>query len=194
MPTIADIQRLLALPADGTWSPTDQQALLKASGTVKKRVQSLLSVTPDGIWMTKSQGALNELRALAGDDWIYCQASSFADPKDVAAFKRCKQGGKTDLQCFAVGDNGVGQFGVITAQDVTPYVAVHHDDMVSRWGSEHGAALREVELIIAGHPEPIIAKVGDRISERGRIDCNPAILKIAGRKAPMMTGAQWRWR
>lgn len=35
-------------------------------------------------------------------------ASSFADPADVAAFRRCKEQGKSDDECFKVGDNGVG--------------------------------------------------------------------------------------
>jgi len=39
-------------------------------------------------------------------------ASSFADPADVRAFKRCKAQGKTDQECFRVGDNGVGCWGM----------------------------------------------------------------------------------
>jgi hypothetical protein len=36
------------------------------------------------------------------------KASSFADPADVVAVKKCLKSSKTENQCFAVGDNGVG--------------------------------------------------------------------------------------
>lgn len=38
-------------------------------------------------------------------------ASSFADPPDVAAFRRCKADGHDDDYCFGKGDNGVGLWG-----------------------------------------------------------------------------------
>jgi hypothetical protein len=41
------------------------------------------------------------------------KASSFADPADVAVYKRCLKSGKTPVQCFAVGDNGVGLWATI---------------------------------------------------------------------------------
>ncbi|MFZ2276307.1 MAG: hypothetical protein WAW39_00855 [Prosthecobacter sp.] len=192
MISIADIQTLLKLPADGTWSPTDQAALLKASAAVKKRIQAGLGVVVDGDWGPKSQGALNALSDEDGRAWIICKASSFADPADIRAFKRCKaQPGKTDLQCFKVGDNGVGESGVITSQINTAYIAVHHDFMVSRWGSRHAAWLREVEVIANG--VRFTAKVGDRISERGRIDLNPACQVIINKDAPFVIDAKWRW-
>lgn len=189
--TIADIQTLLKVPADGTWSPTDQAALLKASVAIKKRIQSGLGVLVDGQWGPKSQGALNLLAYKGTLTWIACEASSFADPADLRAFERCKATGKTNLQCFAVGDNGVGECGVITSQEHTPYVAVHLDFMVSRWGSKHAAWLREVEVVANG--VTFRAKVGDRISAKGRIDLNPACLKLINKPAPLKTAAKWRW-
>lgn len=189
--TIADIQTLLKVPADGTWSPTDQAALNKASVAIKKLVQQGLGVLVDGQWGPKSQGALNVLVYKGTLTWIACEASSFADPADLRAFERCKTTGKTDLQCFAVGDNGIGEPGVITAQEHTPYVAVHNDFMVSRWGSKHAAWLREVEVVANG--VTFRAKVGDRISARGRIDLNPACLKLINKPAPLKIAAKWRW-
>ncbi|MFZ2279293.1 MAG: hypothetical protein WAW39_15985 [Prosthecobacter sp.] len=191
MTSITAIQTLLKLPADGTWSPTDQAALLKAPVTIKKRIQAWLGVVVDGLWGAKSQGALNGLNSSGVDSWIYCEASSFADPADLRAFKQCKATGKTDLQCFAVGDNGVGECGVITSQEHTPYVAVHKDFMISRWGSKGAAWLREVEVFANG--VTFRAKVGDRISARGRIDLNPACLKLINKPAPLKTAAKWRW-
>lgn len=191
MTTIADIQKLLKLPADGTWSPTDQAALLKSPVTIKKRIQAGLGVVVDGDWGPKSQDALNLLAYRGTLTWISCEASSFADPADLRSFKRCKATGKTDLQCFAVGDNGVGECGVITSQEHTPYVAVHKDFMISRWGSKSAAWLREVEVVANG--VTFRAKVGDRISAKGRIDLNPACLKLINKPAPLKTAAKWRW-
>ena len=182
---------MLGVPADGTWSPTDQAALIKAADDIKRDIQRLLHVTVDGSWGMQSQGALNALRASLGDDWIYCKASSFADPKDVVAFKRCKATGRSDVSCFAVGDNGVGEYGDITAQTETLFIAVHEEFMISRWGSVHAAAHREVQLMING--KLCSPKVGDRISEKGRVDLNPAILKFYDLKAPLLIDARWRW-
>lgn len=188
---VVTFQTLLKLPVDGTWSPTDQAALLKASPTIKKRIQKVLRVEEDGVWGPMSQAALNAWCMTCSGLWIECEASSFADPADIVAFKRCKATGKSDVKCFEVGDNGVGQFGDITAQELKPFVAVHKDFMISKWGSVHAAAHRDVELCING--QMIIAKVGDRISARGRIDCNPAVLRLLKLKAPLKIAAKWRW-
>lgn len=191
MPSIADIQTLLNQPADNTWSPLDQAALIKASDAVKRKIQALLGVVVDGRWGSQSQNKLNKLRAWSGDHWVFCQASSFADPADLASFKKCKTTGKTDVQCFAVGDNGIGQFGDITAQTHTPYVAVHKSFMIARWGSVLASAHRKVELLINGKSHVVI--VGDRISAPGRIDLNPAAYLLWNLKAPLKIDAQWRW-
>lgn len=188
--TIAKIQGLIKQPPDGTWSPTDQAALAGASVSVKQKVQALLGVVTTGWWGPISQGALDALN-LAQDGWTVCEASSFADPKDLEAFKACKRKGKTDLQCFAVGDNGVGQFGDITAQTVTPFVAIHRDYMISRWGSIHAAAHREVLIWIGGLIQKM--KVGDRISARGRIDLNPAACNLWKLRPPVKVVCRWKW-
>ncbi|MCF7788630.1 MAG: hypothetical protein K9N47_21080 [Prosthecobacter sp.] len=191
MTTITEIQTLLKVPADGTWSPTDQAALLKASAAIKKRIQQGLGVLVDGRWGPKSQGALNGLAFEASGEWIVCEASSFADPADLRSFKKCKATGKSDLKCFAVGDNGVGESGVITAQEHTPYVAIHDRFLLSRWGSRHAAWLRKVEVVANGRQ--FIAQVGDRISAQGRIDLNPACLLLINKQAPLKIDAKWRW-
>ena len=188
---ITTIQTVLKQPVDGTWSPLDQAALLKASAAVKKRIQAMLQVKQDGDWGPVSQGALNAWCETCGSAWIECEASSFADPADIRAFKKCKATGKSDVKCFAVGDNGVGESGVITAQEHTPYVAIHHAFLVSRWGSRHAAWLREVEVI--ANNVRFVAKVGDRISAKGRIDLNPACLRLIYKPAPLKIAAKWRW-
>jgi peptidoglycan hydrolase-like protein with peptidoglycan-binding domain len=152
-------------------------------------IQTILGVTADGIWGPKSQAALN--REIGTASGFNCDASSFADPADVEAFKRCKATGKTDLQCFAVGDNGIGQFGKITAQDHTPMVAVHSDAMKAKWGSITGAAHRPVRVTVNG--KTVDATVEDRISELGRIDLNPAAAKQLGLKPPFVVPCSWNW-
>jgi hypothetical protein len=109
----------------------------------------------------------------------------------LVAFKKCKATGKTDLQCFKVGDNGIGQFGKITAQEDTPMVAVHADSMKAKWGSVAGAAHRRV--MVEANGEKVEASVEDRISAPGRIDLNPAAAKALGLKPPFLVDCTWRW-
>lgn len=190
MPTIADIQKLIKQPADNTWSPQDQAALIKAERDTKRQVQKLLGVLVDGLWMGKSQAALQALID-AQEGWISCKASSFADPADLVGFRNCKKKGHSDLFCFNYGDNGIGQFGDITAQTVTPYVAIHRSYMISRWGSVLASAHREVFVCINNSVQRI--KVGDRISAKGRIDLNPAAYGLWKLTAPLMIDAKWKW-
>lgn len=120
-----------------------------------------------------------------------CTASSFADPADIRAFLRCKATGKSDLACFAVGDNGIGQFGKITAQEHTPMVAVHKSAMIAKWGTVAGAAHKGV--IVSANGRVIRATVEDRISAPGRIDLNPACAKLLGLHPPFTVPCSWEW-
>jgi len=124
-------------------------------------------------------------------------ASSFADLADVRAFKRCKAQGKSDQQCFLVGDNGVGCFG----DDVTtlhiPFVAVPPDDMIARWGSVKAAKHKNVLVTIGD--KTIKCVVGDRmpwrknIRNKAVIDLAPGAQAAFGLKPPFMVKASWRW-
>ena len=118
--SIERIQKTLNVVQDGIWGPKTQAALNreiaktgKGGNRNLKLIQRELNAQPDGIWGPKSQAALN--RVLRRGEGFTALASSFADPADVAAFRKCKRTGKTDQQCFRVGDNGIGQFGAITA-------------------------------------------------------------------------------
>ena len=189
MSTLQQIQQTIGVEPVGIWGPKSQAALIAASDSIKAQVQGLLGVTRDGIWGVKSQNALNALGFTGGP--FECDASSFADPSDVAAFLRCKSTGKTDLQCFRVGDNGIGQFGRITAQEHTAMIAVHGDEMKRRWGSIAAAAHRPVVVWVKG--QMIHATVEDRISAPGRIDLNPACAKLFGLKPPFVVPCRWAW-
>ena len=194
MSLITSIQQALNVTPDGVWGPKSQTSLVNSPAAVKSLIQGLLKVPMDGLWGPKSQAALlNALEDQSKTDtaWQAVDASSFANPADVAAFQKCKLTGKSDLQCFAVGDNGIGQFGKVTAQDHTPMVAVHKTSMVARWGSVAAAAHRPVRIKVGD--KIIEATVEDRISAPGRIDLNPACAKLLGLRPPFVVPASWQW-
>lgn len=191
MTTIEHIQQILEVTMDDTWGPVSQEALIAANEEQKKEIQTLLAVPADGDWGPVSQSALN--RARAGTGFRDTHFSSFADPADLKGFEKCKATGKSDVECFAVGDNGIGEFGQVTAQEDVPMVAIHRAEMVARWGSEHGAAHRMVELLCGDMATPIPARCEDRISEKGRVDLNPAAAKLLGLTPPFVVPGKWRW-
>lgn len=197
---IAEIQTLLGVKADSIWGPRSQAALISADRKTKKKVQAILGVVADGDWGPISQAAINV--AAGQTDEFVREASSFADPADVAAFKKCKRdggywskgvwhAGSSDMNCFGGGDNGIGQFGKITAQDHVAMVAVHKTDMLARWGSIEGAAHRPV--VVTANGRTIHATVEDRVSAKGRIDLNPGCAKLLGLTPPFLVSARWRW-
>src|SRR4051812_36467896 len=115
-----------------------------------KAIQAILGVKEDGDigWGTRAafdaldEAATAEIAASRAQETgaRKTQFSSFADPADIRAFVRCKATGRSDNSCFAVGDNGEGQFGAVTAQEEIPMVAVNAHEMAARWGSIQAAA------------------------------------------------------
>jgi len=124
-------------------------------------------------------------------------ASSFADLADVVAFQRCKAKGGTDQQCFKVGDNGVGCWGDVTAQETTPMCALPPDDMEERWGSVKAAKHKAVKVRANGRV--VVCLLADRMPWRknikngARIDLNPAAAKVLWLKPPFKVEAEWEW-
>ena len=200
---VQKVQSILGLESDGIWGPKSQKALNSEIGKTGSdgnptlaKIQKLLGIEADGFWGPKSQKAFNDERdgGAAGESGpgFKAIASSFADPKDVRDFNSCKAEGKTDQECFKVGDNGIGQFGKITAQTHTPMVAIYKDDMIARWGSVAGAAHRMVTVTIGG--KTIQASVEDRLGVAGRIDLNPAAAKGLGLTPPfLIKNCVWNW-
>src|SRR6516162_5583553 len=194
--TIEKIQEILGAEPDGIWGPKSQAALNREikntageANSKLQEIQAILGVNADGRWGPKSQAALN--KELGQGEGFSSTASSFADPADVVAFQKCKATGKTDAQCFKVGDNGIGQFGKITAQEHTPMVAVHADDMKVRWGSVNAAAHRPVTVTVK--EKNVQATVEDRVGVKGRIDLNPAAAKALGLTPPFLVPCVWEW-
>ena len=171
-PLIRAVQKELKVPVDGDPGPITWKAIYKkVTGKDWKE-----PIKPEKDWTVNAHRSI---------------ASSFADPADVKAFKKCKLTGKTDLQCFAVGDNGIGQFGANTAQLHTPMCALHKNDMIAKWGSVNGAAHKKVDVWVKG--KTVRCSVEDRMSAPGRIDLNPAAAKVLDLNPPFLVDCVWQW-
>jgi hypothetical protein len=131
------------------------------------------------------------------------RASSFADPADVRAFLRCKSRGKSDLECFKVGDNGEGCFGDFTATDRIAMCALPPQDMEERWGSVARAKHKKVLVTLTGaggklSRKSVVCIVADRMprkpnSSGAGIDLNPGAAKALGLSPPFLVNVEWRW-
>lgn len=124
-------------------------------------------------------------------------ASSFADPADVAAYKRCLNSGKTPKQCLAVGDNGVGVWGDDTTV-AKPICALPPDDWLAKWKRGSIARGKRIELSFAD--KKAICELRDtmpakaHITNGAGIDLNPGAADALGLKPPFLQpGVGWRW-
>ena len=168
-----------------------------------KSIQTTLEVTPDGQFGPKSRAALESLiqdaktipaPSSAPDGATHkVKASSFADPVDVAAFKRCKAKGGTDQECFKVGDNGIGKWGDDTTGPV-PMCALPPED----W--EHlGSAARGAKVLVVANKASVVCELRDTMPHKAHIqngagiDLNPAAVNALGLRPPIMVDATWQW-
>ncbi len=159
-------------------------------------IQTALGVTPDGIFGPRSRAALADLiqeASLPQGGVTRGMATSFADPADVAAFKRCKTQGHSDMFCFGKGDNGIGVWGDDTTID-HPYCALPRDDWQHLGGAARGA---RVKVTIAG--KTVICELRDTLPWKRNIvgdeviDLNPGALKRFGLRPPTMVPVEWSW-
>ena len=162
-----------------------------------KALQGILGVEQDGIWGVKSQVALEAIvNPNSGLDHSV-KASSFADPKDVAAFRRCKERGGTDEDCFKVGDNGIGCWGDDVTEGRGASCALPPDDMIARWGSVDAAKHKLVDVSANG--KSVMCVLRDRmpwkknIHNGAGIDLNPDAVRALGLEPPIMVAASWKW-
>jgi len=124
------------------------------------------------------------------------KASSFADPADVSAFRRCKAQGHDDQYCFKVGDNGIGFCGDDCTTDV-PMCALPVEVWMDKWGSKGDARLKPVNVTIngitvkclMGDTMPHLANIGNGAG----IDLSPAAVAAFGLTPPIMVDAFWDW-
>ena len=161
-----------------------------------QQMQAVLGVEPDNKWGPLSQGAFDSIvhpEQTPEDPSLHAvHASSFADPADVAAFRRCKEAGHSDETCFAVGDNGIGCWG----DDCTgpePMCALPPED----WEGLKNPRGALIEITANG--KTVIAKLGDTMPHRRNItngagiDLNAACCAALDLRPPVMIPATWRW-
>ena len=124
-------------------------------------------------------------------------ASDFASLKDLAAYKAAKKKGVSDKEAFKVGDNGLGCWGALTAQELVPMCALPPDDMIEKFGSVAKARNARVKVTIKD--KTVLCTLADRMPWKKNIrngcgiDLNPAALKALGLKSPIKVPAVWQW-
>ena len=165
-----------------------------------RAIQGIIGVTQDGIWGPKSQAALDAV-IHPSPTWTGAThkgiASSFADPADVRAFKRCKEQGKSDAECFRVGDNGIGCWGDDCSEGSGQSCALPPDDMIEKFGSV--AAAKHELVKVSANGQATICNLKDRmpwkkhITNKAIIDLNPDAVSALGLHPPIMEPAAWEW-
>lgn len=172
----------------------------------RKQIQTMLDVTPDGDFRTKSLAALHQLintpdeaqwPVVTNPDVHVAKASSFADPADVASFRRCKAQGKTDQECFKVGDNGVGKWGDDCTEGSGPSCALPPEIWQAKYGP--GNAARFAPVLVTVNGVKVRVQLKDtmphlaNITNGAGIDLNPDACKALGLHPPVMVEATWQW-
>lgn len=176
--SIIAIQELLGVTADGQFGPKSNAAL-----------QALLAADPTSDWppLTSEQQD-GELHTV--------MASSFADPADVAAFKRCKAQGKSDQECFKVGDNGVGKWGDDCSEGSGPSCALPPEIWQKFGANAHNKKVL-VKCIETGKEATLFLRDTmphlANITNGAGIDINPDGWKLLGKTPPVMTKVIWGW-
>jgi hypothetical protein len=162
--------------------------------SVTKDLQTLLGVEADG-----EEGPITRkaMEAALAKGIHPVKGTSFADPADVRAFRRCKIDGHSDQECFRVGDNGIGCWGDDCSEGSGPIVAITPDDMIARFGSTLAAKHRLVQVTSVNGT--VTAMVKDRmpwkkyITNGAGLDMNPDTCKALGISIPAEAGVLWVW-
>ena len=125
-------------------------------------------------------------------------ASSFADPQDVAAFKKAIAEGKTQAEALKIGDNGIGVWGDNTARDDVPMCALPPEDWIAKWGKGNKARGKKVAVTYKG--KTVIGELRDTMPHKAKIangagiDLNPGFAKAFNVKPPFtLKDVQWDW-
>lgn len=187
------IQGILRVPADGKLGPLTLEAWRAVgNGSPQARsVQAILGVVPDGIVgpVTEAAWKAFELEALE----IRGLASSFADPADVAGFRRCKQRGLSDAYCFGEGDNGIGKWGADTTDESRAYCALPRED----W--QHLRRPQGTKVLVTVGDRTVECELQDTMPARKNIkngcviDLSPGAWKMLGFNPPQRRMAAWRF-
>lgn len=131
----------------------------------------------------------------------HVMASSFADPADVAAFRKwyriyrsegCSHS-VAERKAFAKGDNGVGCWGDDTTAG-RPMCALPPDDWQWLGKKARGALVR-----VKANGKEVVCELRDRMPWKKNIkngcgiDLNPAACKALGLTPPIKVKATWSW-
>lgn len=133
------------------------------------------------------------------------KASSFADTRDVAAYRRAlvsflKAGfsqSRAEAKARKVGDPGIGWVDNDVATESVPWVALPYEDWQARYGTKGKAHRAKVAVTIGNQTE--ICILGDTMPHKAEthtgavIDLAPGAQKIFGLRAPFMVPVTWRW-
>lgn len=182
-----------------------------SANDARKAIQGILHVAEDGQIGSQSLHALTLLTSLPDDSawppggaavpddagWNQVKASSFADPADVTAFRKCKAAGGTDMHCFSVGDNGIGFTGLDCSAGSGPACALPPEDWMAKWGSAANAAGKLVRVRINGveavMPMKDTMPHKDHITNGAGIDLSPDAVEALGQHPPLMIAVEWQW-
>lgn len=171
----------------------------------RKQIQAILHVAEDGVIGPKTLQALTALSGAQDDaqwpssapiaaGWTTVKATSFADPADVAAFKKCKAQGNSDQTCFAKGDNGVGKWGDDCTEGSGPACALPPEEWV-----QFGAAARGKAVEVKYQDKTVTVHLLDtmphyaNIHNGAGIDLNFDACKLLGISIPADAQVKWRW-
>lgn len=162
--------------------------------TTIQQIQQLIGATTDGLWGPRSQAALE--RAIAASDtrphatW----ATSFADPADISAFRRCSLQGGTERQCLQVGDNGIGHWGDDTTVS-TAMCALPIEDYQHLGDNARGVLIRVTigERTVDCELRDSMGHKRSRPNGAG-IDLNAEACRLLAVEPPLFTRAEWTFR
>lgn len=202
MTLIQNIQKLAGVTPDGIYGAATDSAItrqLQTDPAFVKRLQGALGVVPDGNWGSRSSASLRCAQFNVSLNRVNsCKASSFADPADVAAFKRCKAEGFSDQRCFGVGDNGIGAWNNDTSEGSGPQVALPPEFLIAKYGALSQAVHKAIQVTNPANGNKVTAYVGDLMPHIGTepsgagIDCNPDVVAALGQTPPMLIPVTWQ--
>jgi hypothetical protein len=125
-------------------------------------------------------------------------ASSFADPKDVAAYRKAIAEGKSREEALKIGDDGIGKWGDDTTSENDPMCALPPEDWQAKWG--HGDAARGKQVAVTYKGKTVIGELRDTMPSKAHItngagiDLNPGFAKSFGVTPPfMLHNVHWDW-
>lgn len=157
-----------------------------------KGIQKILEVEQDGVIGPITRAAFEQLGdGSVESDWVTAKISSFADPADVEAFRKCKAEGYSDKYCFKFGDNGRGYYGDDTTTN-EPMCALRKETIVARWGTLAKGKHKPVIVQLYDGRE-VTCKLADLLGSKGRVDLNPGACKALGLRPPALESGRWRW-